>query len=282
MKVVTLIENTKIPQSKDLHKEAGLALCIYSAGQQILFDTGMSGDFLPNAQRLNVDIARVNLAVVSHHHLDHGGGLAAFLEANNHAKIYLKSSRTEDFDFDFFGLFRRKVGLDAALFQKAPQRFVFTDQFFEIAPGVFILTKIEKQHPTPKGNRHLYMSSGKSRQLDDFAHELILVVKDDSGLVVFTGCSHNGILNMLDAVVAQFPGQHIKAIFGGFHQMDLPMINSMAGSKEDVEELGRELLKYPVDKIFTGHCTGQKAYRILKDVMGSRLDYFTTGSQIEI
>ncbi len=282
MKVIALVDNARIPQRKDLRPEAGLALCIFANGQQIIFDTGVSGVFHMNAQRLGVDVAQADLAVISHHHFDHGGGIKAFLEANRHARIFLRSSRTERFDVRLFGLFWRYVGLDETLFRRYPERLVLASQSSEIAPGVFVLTAIERQHPTPVGNRHLFMVVGDSRQPDDFEHELVLVVRQGSGLVVFTGCSHRGILNILDAVVAQFPGQSIKAVFGGFHLIDMPVIDNMAGTREDVEELGQALLKYPVEKFYTGHCTGQKAYRILKQVAGPRLDYFATGNQAEI
>jgi 7,8-dihydropterin-6-yl-methyl-4-(beta-D-ribofuranosyl)aminobenzene 5'-phosphate synthase len=282
MKIISLVENTRMLQRKDLHTEPGLSLCIFTEGRQILFDTGLSNKFYSNAQRLNVDISQVGLVVISHHHFDHGGGLATFLDVNHHAKIYLKNSSTEHFYFDIFGLFRYQIGLDATLFQKYPQRFAFINQFTEIAPDIFILTKIEGRHPIPKGNRHLFMVTGNSLQLDDFEHELILVIRQDAGLVIFTECSHHGILNMLDTVVAHFPDQPIKAVFGGFHLIDLPLINTMAGSKEDVEEVGQAMLEFPIEKIYTGHCTGPKAYRILKNILGAKLENFPTGCQIEL
>jgi len=282
MKVISLVDNNRLPQRKDLHTEPGLSLCIFTDEQQVLFDTGVSGVFHSNAHRLNVDIAHISLAVLSHHHFDHGGGLAAFLEANTQAKIYLRSSSTERLYLHLFGLFRRRIGLDESLFQHYPQRFTFINQFAEIAPDVFILTKMEKHHPMPKGNRHLFIRTGHSSRLDDFEHELILVIRGSGGLVVFTGCSHHGIQNMLDAVLEHFQGQTIKAVFGGFHLIDLPLINTMAGSRENIEELGCAIMEYPIRKIYTGHCTGAKAYRILREVVGVKLEYFATGCQIEI
>jgi 7,8-dihydropterin-6-yl-methyl-4-(beta-D-ribofuranosyl)aminobenzene 5'-phosphate synthase len=56
----------------------------------------------------------------------------------------------------------------------------------------------------------------------------------------------------------------------------------MAGSKEEVAELGKAIQKYPIEKVYTGHCTGIKAYRILKEVMGAKLDYFAAGCRIEV
>jgi 7,8-dihydropterin-6-yl-methyl-4-(beta-D-ribofuranosyl)aminobenzene 5'-phosphate synthase len=282
MEVISLIENTGLLNRRDLRSEHGLSLFIGSKDQQILFDTGVSGNFNLNAQKLEVNTANVTLAVISHHHFDHGGGLATFLEANQKAKVYLRKSSTEQFYLDIFGLLRRRIGLDETLFQLHSQRFVHVNQFSEIAPDVFILTKINKRHTMPKGNRHLFIGTGLSKRPDDFEHELILVIRQNTGLVVFTGCSHHGILNMLDAVLEHFPGQTIKAVFGGFHLIDLPLINSMAGNKNDVEELGKAILKYPIEKVYTGHCTGIKAYRILKEVMGAKLEYFATGARAEV
>jgi 7,8-dihydropterin-6-yl-methyl-4-(beta-D-ribofuranosyl)aminobenzene 5'-phosphate synthase len=279
MEVISLIEN--IAHRANLHAESGLSLFIRSKDQRILFDIGMSGKFHLNAQKLNVNTAEINLAVISHHHFDHGGGLAAFLEANHQAKIYLRNSSTEQFYLDLLGVLRRRIGLDETLFQRHPGRFVFVSQLSEIVPDVFILTKIEKRHATPKGNRHLVIGTGSSKRLDDFEHELILVIRQGTELVVFTGCSHHGILNMLDAVLEHFPGHKIKALFGGFHLIDLPLINNMASSKNDVAELGRAIMRYPIEKIYTGHCTGIKAYRILKEVIGTKLEYLATGDRVE-
>jgi 7,8-dihydropterin-6-yl-methyl-4-(beta-D-ribofuranosyl)aminobenzene 5'-phosphate synthase len=282
MKVISLVENTGLLNREDLRTEHGLSLSILSKDQQILFDTGSSGNFHLNAQKLNVKTADVTLAVISHHHVDHGGGLSTFLEANQNARVYLRNSSTEQFYLNIFGLLNRRVGLDETLFQLHSHRFGFVSQFSEIAADVFILTKIDKRHTMPKGNRHLFIGTGSSKRLDDFEHELILVIRQNTGLVVFTGCSHHGILNMLDAVLEHFPGQAINAVFGGFHLIDLPLINTMAGNRDDLEALGQALLKYPIEKVYTGHCTGVKAYRILKEVMGAKLEYFATGSKTEV
>lgn len=282
MKVVSLVDNSRLRKRRDLLTEPGFCLCIFTHELRILFDTGISGIFRSNAHRLNVNVAQISLAVLSHHHFDHGGGLATFLEANTQAKIYLRSSSTEDFYIHLFGLFKRRIGLDESLFQHHPQRFVFINQFSNIAPDVFVLTKIDKRHPMPRGNRHLFVHTGRSSTLDSFEHELILVIRENGGLVVFTGCSHHGILNVLDAVLEHFPDQTIKAVFGGLHLIDLPLINTMAGSRENIEALGRAIMEYPIEKIYTGHCTGGKAFRILKEVVGEKLEYFATGCLIEM
>ena len=282
MKVTVLIENTRLADRDDLRAENGLSLYIQRDGMQILFDTGVTEAFGRNAERLGIDIQEVDMAVVSHHHFDHGGGLAYFLETNQKAKVYLRRWDGGDCYFRAFGIINKFVGLDRTLFQKHAGRFVFVDAFTEIAPDVFILVEIGNRYPQPKGNRYLFVRDGDAYRLDSFEHELVMVVREKEGLVVFTGCSHRGILNMVAAASGQFDGLSIKAVFGGFHLIGLPILNRMAGSKGEVESIGKEMLKYPIEKAYTGHCTGARAYRVLKEVMGEKLAYLSTGSHVEV
>jgi len=282
MKVTVLVENTALEGRSDLSAEHGLSLHIQYNGRQILFDTGVTEAFGRNAERLGVDTHDADMAIISHHHFDHGGGLAHFLETNARARVFLKRHEAGDCYFRAFGILNKYIGLDTSLFQRHADRFEFVDKFTEICPEVFILTEIGKPYPEPKGNRYLFVKKGDTYSLDGFEHELIMVVREKEGLVVFTGCSHSGILNMLDAVTKQFEGLPIKAVFGGFHMIGLPILNLMAGSKREVEGIGKEILRYPIEKAYTGHCTGAKAYRVLKRVMGEKLEYLPTGSSVEL
>ncbi len=283
MKVTVLVENTRLEDRSDLKAEHGLSLHIERQGQQILFDTGASDAFHRNAERLGVDLAAVDLAVLSHHHYDHGGGLAEFLKTNSRAKVYLRSHDATGSYFQALGgLLKKPVGLDRTLFHTYADRFEFIDRPTEIAPDLFILTEIGESYPQPTGNRHLFAEKKGRGSVDTFDHELIMVLRQEDGLVLFTGCSHRGILNMVEAVTQQFEGSPIKALFGGFHLVSIPILNLMAGSKAEVEEIGREMLRYPIAKTYTGHCTGAKAYRILKGVMGDKLAYAPTGSTVTV
>jgi 7,8-dihydropterin-6-yl-methyl-4-(beta-D-ribofuranosyl)aminobenzene 5'-phosphate synthase len=282
MRITVLVENTRLENRQDLSAEHGLSLHVYRDDKQILFDTGATEAFSENAEKLGVNIQQVDMVVISHHHYDHGGGLAHFLEANQRAKIYLRQCDEREYYFRALGIINKYVGLDRSLFQRYADRFDFVDGFTEISPAVFILTEIGKPYPLPKGNRHLFAQQGSTRELDSFEHELIMVIQEKEGLVVFTGCSHSGILNMVDTVVKRFPGVRIKAVLGGFHLIGLPILNTMAGSKREVEGIGKEMLKYPIDKLYTGHCTGMKAYRVLKGVLGEKLEHFPTGGSIEV
>ncbi len=113
-------------------------------------------------------------------------------------------------------------------------------------------------------------------------HEIVMAVKENGKLVIFTGCSHNGILNMIDTVAREFEGVPIKAVIGGFHLVASPPFNFMAGKRKDVENIGKSVLNYPVEVTYTGHCTGKKAFNVLKSVMGDRIKDMQTGSSFDI
>ena len=86
MGIVTLVENSCY--DKRLMPEFGLSLLVTFPDNTILFDMGASARFTDNAEIPEKDLAKVNCAVISHAHFDHGGGLAAFIEKNHLAPIY--------------------------------------------------------------------------------------------------------------------------------------------------------------------------------------------------
>ncbi len=122
---------------------------------------------------------------------------------------------------------------------------------------------------------------------DDPDADILLL--DDANLGfrdLFTGCSHNCILDMVETAVKRFPNVPIKAIFGGFHLIDLPLPllaeRTMAVAESEVRDVGKQILTYPVHKIYTYHCTGAKALRVLGLVMGEHLHHFPTGVSAEV
>ena len=76
MKLVILAENTV--NKRGLLAEHGLSVLVEAAGRRILFDTGQSGVYLQNAQKLKTDLSGLDGIVLSHGHYDHSGGLSGF------------------------------------------------------------------------------------------------------------------------------------------------------------------------------------------------------------
>lgn len=281
MIITTLVNNTRLDNRKDLTVERGLSLHIETESLNVLFDMGGGNTFCKNAPLLSVDIGYVDVAVISHRHHDHCNGAIDFMSNNSKANVFLKSCEEKNYYFHAYG-FKSDVGINTNLLNENNDRLVFIDQTTEIATNVFAITDISTKHEKPKGNRYLYTQSKSCWEHDSFDHELLLVIKEHDGLVIFTGCAHSGVLNMVETAVAHFPGERIKAVVGGFHLVGLPLLDSIDGTKQGIKDLGLTLLQYPIDKLYTGHCTGKKAYNLLKEVLGERLEEIPTGRCINI
>jgi 7,8-dihydropterin-6-yl-methyl-4-(beta-D-ribofuranosyl)aminobenzene 5'-phosphate synthase len=298
MEITTLIENTS--RDSSLVAEHGLSLYIECRGHRLLFDMGPSKAFLANAVRLGVDVGGVDVAIVSHAHFDHGGGLATFLAANEKAPVYLKVGA----DGDYYGnigaklppwllgvihprvdrslRFSRYIGLDKAVMQDHDERFYYVADHTSLYPDISLVTDLNGGLPQPEGNKFLLEKTGENLAPDLFAHELMLLIQEPDGLVLFTGCGHNGILNMLAAARRIFTDQPVKAVVGGFHLALQPGRPGIAGKPADIESIADALLQAGVGAVYTGHCTGEEAYRIMKGVMGDKLGRLYTGARITI
>ena len=73
IQITALVENTSADPR--LGAEHGLSLYIETGAHHILFDMGQTALYAANARALGVDLAGVDLAVLSHGHYDHGGGV---------------------------------------------------------------------------------------------------------------------------------------------------------------------------------------------------------------
>ena len=282
MRITTLVDNRPSPHDAQLVAEWGLSLCVELNGRHLLIDMGASDAFARNAARLSVDIAAIDVAIVSHHHYDHGGGLRRFLELNDHAEIYLGAAPHGDPTVKLFGFVRKYIGLDQALLAKHAHRFRFVRERTEVLPGVFVLPHIGGHHARPAGNRFLYLKRDSVLVPDDFRHEIVVAIRERDALVVLTACSHNGLLNMVEAAGAEFPGVPVKAVVGGFHLAKLPPFRGMSETERAVTDMGQAVLAAGIETTWTGHCTGQAAFEVLRGAMGDRVQEIHTGSRIDL
>lgn len=280
MKITAIIENTS--PDPNLITEPGLALYIEMANKRILFDTGVSGNIIGNAKKLNIPLEQIDACIISHGHFDHTGGLEDFLKINSKASVYMKPSANGAYIFKL-GPLKKNIAVPSNIFTDFKDRIKFIDKKSEIMPGVMIITDIKQTHPLGKQNAKFFIKTDTGLVKDTFTHELIVLLTENNKSVAITGCSHNGIQNMIDSVKVNVSNISLNSVFGGFHLMTIPLLkNSMAGTPEEIRSLGKALLAYDIPKIYTMHCTGQKAYGILKQEMGNRLEYMPSGLSVTI
>lgn len=279
MNVITLIENSK--GKKGLTNEWGLSIHVEANGYRVLLDTGMSSAFVENAEKLKVDLSKVDLAVLSHGHFDHGGGLAAFFSANRTAPLYLRTSA----DGDIYGksLFRKVyAGLDRTLLKANQTRLRWVAEDTEIAPGVHVLTSIPDTEPRPNTERKLLVKTERGFAPDTFKHELALVVKEEDGMSIITGCGHLGILNMVLAAKRKFPETPTKAVLGGFHMIGNSIRGGLAMRPFEMKALALRLKEFGCQRVISGHCTGRKASAVLRNEFKEGYSQLSTGTTFEV
>jgi len=162
----------------------------------------------------------------------------------------------------------------------------------EIAKGVFLLPCGRREGGEPpeagtsmhgEASTHAFLRKTPGGiRTDDFSHELMLAAVDRGELVVITGCSHSGIMEMIAAACAAFPGLPVRAVIGGFHLTN-PATRRLTAPPGSVSAKGRALAGDPlVRQVFSGHCTGDEAYDLLKREMGGKLGKLETGMRIEL
>jgi len=91
MKITILYDNTVF--KSNLKPDWGFSCLVEIYNRTILFDTGSNGSILlENMKKLDIDPLSIDEVFISHPHFDHVGGLSAFLNENNNAKIYVPIS----------------------------------------------------------------------------------------------------------------------------------------------------------------------------------------------
>jgi len=268
MKARILIDNIG---SGDLTGEWGFSLFAEHNGQKFLLDTGASDRFLENAGRLGIQIDEVDFAILSHAHYDHTNGLAAFLSSNTKAPVYLSPSADENC-YAGFGCFSKYIGMPKGVVGNWSERIRRPEGIACVCEGVYLVP-----HSTPGLGRigrrnHLLVRRECRYVYDDFSHEQTLVFRTDGGMVLMNSCSHAGPDVIIDEVLKVFPEAHIAAYIGGLHLFRL--------SEREVNAVADKLAACDIDRIYTGHCTGQKAFDILQSRFGDRISQFKCGMEI--
>ena len=258
MYIRVLMENTAGEYS--LACEHGLSLYIMTGGKRILFDAGQTASFADNAARLGVDLASVDVCILSHGHYDHSGGLQRFLEINDHAPVYMHRRAAEP----HYNGTEKYIGIDPHLLQSG--RIVLIDSDWAIDESIQLCTCSGCQACHPDSARGMTVRTADGYIPDTFAHEQYLVVQEHDRRIVVSGCSHRGVLNIADWLSPD-------VLIGGFHFMKLDPAGSDGAF---LEEAASSLLSRSCT-YYTGHCTGEAAYAFLKKRMGDRLHALRSG-----
>ncbi len=260
MKLWTLIENTAC--RTDLAAEHGLSLYLEIGHRRILFDAGQTESFADNASLMGVDLSKVDTAILSHGHYDHGGGLKRFLCLNEKAPLYLSRYA---FGLHFNGS-DAYIGLNPAL--KDSDRLRLTKDREPLGDGMTLFSCNCRNRPYFFPCAGLTRKSGTRLLAEDFRHEQYLLVEEQGKRILISGCSHKGILNLLHWF-------HPDVLIGGLHLM------KMDPQGEEIKQIAADL-KASGTVFYTCHCTGLEQYEYLKSILGDQLHYLSAGTTLEL
>ena len=277
MRVVVLIDNNPDPEGKFL-TEHGISIYFEADRLKWLFDVGASPDFGINARRMGIDICDVDYLVLSHAHRDHTGGLEYFLRKNKKARVVMAPLSSGQLYVSYRKQIHHDITINHAIVADFVERFTFTDSDLILSPNVTLIRDIPKIDPIPKANSLLFQTDGKVERLDDFRHEIALAVHTSEGVVLFSGCSHHGILNILRTASQTFKGEKIIASIGGTHLPDSDWYSEFETVEEISEMANAMSSQYPAMKLITGHCTGHQAQEQFSTILTSRFELFHSGA----
>ena len=273
MRLTILIDNRL--SNPAFISEHGLSLLVETQTHRILVDTGLSGKAFDNAEKLGIDIKNVDYLMLSHGHIDHTGGLRRFLSVNKTAKI-IASRLVRDYQYcsNRGGKFH-SLSPDVEVINQNIERFVFIGDNYLIDNEIGCVFTRRQSFPKPLGNRYLFVGRGEGMSPYTAADELALTIMTDKGLVVVSPCSHNGLLNIADESCKYMNCNNLTAFIGGLHLLN--------GEGDDVSKLA-ELIskKYPQMHLYTSHCTGDEACKILSDKMLDKFHVFGVGERINV
>ena len=271
MKATVLIDNIG---SEELIGEWGLSILIEHNGEKILLDGGTSGKFIDNAAAMGIKLDDVKNVVLSHAHYDHSDGLVRFFNENRQCRLYLRDSVCEDC-YAGKAFIHRYIGISKGFLKAIKDRVIFVSGNYELMPGLYLIPHSTEGLSAIGRSAMLYRKKSFFKYVpDDFDHEHSLVIRENDGIVIFSSCSHAGADNIINEIKDIFPGERIKAMIGGFHLF--------RSSDDYVEKFAKRVKETGIERIYTGHCTGKKAFEILKKELGENAIQLRCGLVIEL
>jgi 7,8-dihydropterin-6-yl-methyl-4-(beta-D-ribofuranosyl)aminobenzene 5'-phosphate synthase len=256
----------------------GLSLIITArlgeGSRSLLFDSGPEGYGVErNGDRLGVRFGDIDAAVFSHGHWDHVGGMLTALrligEANggrrvpvhvNQGMFVSRAVRKPD-----GGLIPFADVPSPSELEEAGGEVVTDDDERLLLEGMFHLSgAIPRVTAYEKGLARQVRRTADGGWEDDpliMDERFVAVHVQGKGIIVFTACSHAGVVNVLRAAKERFDPVPLHAVMGGFHL-------SGAAGEAIIAETVEDLRAFDLQIIVPGHCTGWRATHRLVEAFG--------------
>jgi 7,8-dihydropterin-6-yl-methyl-4-(beta-D-ribofuranosyl)aminobenzene 5'-phosphate synthase len=249
---------------------------------RMLFDTGPEGAiFLRNCGNLGVVLGEIECVAVSHGHWDHMGALPATLAAI-HAQGGKAAVHVNPGMFNERAVRLASGTLIPAAKVPSPAEMAAQGAAVVSDPGPRLLLdghfyysgEIPRLSDFEKGRTdHLCRTGPEAAWEPDplLLDERMLVAHVRGlGLIVFSACSHAGIVNVCTEARRLFPTVPLHCIMGGLH---------LGGVMERlIPQTVEGLRRFAIAHIITGHCTGWRALHALANAFGDAVSQSAVGT----
>ena len=263
VRIVALNDNRC--SNENFKNEHGISLYIECDGKRVLFDCGQTDIFIQNAQKLNIDLSKLDAIVLSHGDYDHGNGLK-----------YL-DTKTDLICHPDFVLTRisKRTGNDNGLNQTRDEllkkfNLIESREPYNVTDKIIFLGQIDRENDFEQGqNLPAWDENGQTYQhLDDSG----IVIKTNNGLIVISGCSHSGICNTVEYAKKITGDSRVLAVMGGFHL-------------KEIDECTLKTIEYMknngVQMVYLAHCTSDVVCQEFLKQMPGRATIIETGKTYE-
>jgi 7,8-dihydropterin-6-yl-methyl-4-(beta-D-ribofuranosyl)aminobenzene 5'-phosphate synthase len=234
---ITVVYNhIRADSAAELQPGPGFSALVEFNGKVILFDTGGQAEtLLRNLQELKKGALHIDAVVISHNHWDHVYGLPGVLSVTRHRPIvYVPGSNRE------------------SILQQNPRTtMVGVDEPTQIMPDVWLLGPMQLEYRSTK------------------LAEQALVLDHEDGLIVLVGCSHPGIVKIVERAKELSEDKEVLFVGGGFHLRSMP--------PDEIRQIASKLRQLGVEQLAPSHCTGEGAANAFRQEWGKKFIPFNLG-----
>ncbi|MGG3572336.1 MBL fold metallo-hydrolase [Bacillus gobiensis] len=256
--------------------EHGWAVFLETNHGNYLFDTGQGKALLNNAHVFKKDLSSIKGIILSHHHIDHTGGLMEAVKSAREKPINVyahpelfKEGYLVRGGHKYIGVPFSRVALESN-----GANFKFNTEFSEIAPDVFLTGEVPRVTNFETGDTDIVLKTKDGYVQDPVTDDQSIIMKTEKGLFVILGCSHAGIINILNYAVQKTGENRIHTVIGGTHLSPV--------GEEQKDKSIQALKEMNLQYLGVSHCTGLQVANQLAHEFGDRFFYCNVGTVVEV
>ena len=257
MKLITLIENS-MGSNPDLKCEFGFSTYIEDENISLIFDTGQTGEFVSNIEKLGLDTGKIKNIILSHNHYDHAGGVEKYIK--RFGNDFTLNVNKNFFDKRF--ILTDKVSrilscnrLYKILVDNHIKINFINDHIHKISKNITLFTNFDLITQFEKTDPTYFRGEPTALKPDTMSDEIALGLDTSKGFIILCGCSHIGIVNIIKNI-EKWTGKKVNGIIGGLHLSHAP--------SEKVDGTIEFIKNNNISFLGISHCTGENVLEKFK------------------